>query len=165
MKSKTGLKILAFLFAVLMAMGAGVLRNTGNKECYLFNFDPVTDKNITRTIDIGGQGLIKQTLQPSVITLVGRFKATVEHKELYASFEGFDSYVSQGRKKSIWPQLKETDKLNLRAKGNTPLNIELQIPRGNAAFYDVGKAKLTLSDGRQFVSTIEFLIVNSDAKK
>lgn len=164
MKNKTTLKAAAFFFAVLFAMGAGALRNSNNRDFYLFDLDLSTSKNIVKTIDLAEQNLPKHLLQPNSITLSGKLRSGERSKELYAKFEGLPGYLSQGRKKGVWPELKEGDALQI-GKRYTPLNIEVHIPRQQTESYHVGAARLIVFDKQQVISTVDFHIINSNKDK
>ena len=161
-----GLKgIVCFLLAAIIAIGAGFYREINDKERVRFSLQIPQKQVKVVTVDLAKQGKIKYYLQPDVLSFYGRGKVTGDNGKLTAKFSGFDSYISQGSKKSIWSELQGDDVVKVKPDGSLTVNVEVRLPKDKIHNYDIGKASLIFFQENKIVSETQFVIINSSYKK
>lgn len=155
------------MFAILLVVGCllavlgGMFKEGNDGERYVYRFELKEKADYEEVIDLAEQGALKYYLQPNIISVQGRFKNGNLQEPLRAEFVGLPGYVSQGSKKSYWPEAKPGDSLKVRAKGYSHLNVEVELPRSAVYAYDVGTAALKIKDADGKLMTVKFRFINS----
>ena len=155
------------MFAILLVVGcllgvfAGMFKEGNEGERYVYRFELKESAEYEEVIDLAEQGTFKYYLQPNVISVQGRFKNGNLQEPLRAEFTGLPGYVSQGSKKSYWPEAKPEDNLTVITKGYSFLNVEVELPRSAVYAYDVGRAVLQIRDAAGKLTTVKFRFINS----
>ena len=155
------------MFAILLVVGcllaifAGMFKEGNDGERTVYKFELKENAEYEEVIDLAEQGPLKYYLQPNIISVQGRFKNGNMQEPLRAEFTGLPGYVSQGSKKSYWPEAKPEDDLKVRAKGYSFLSVEVELPRPAVYAYDVGTAMLKVTDKAGKRTTVKFRFINS----
>jgi hypothetical protein len=166
------LNLAAFVFAVLTTVLAGFYKEVNDQERLAFAIElpaagagQIARPKKVYSLDLARQGLAKNILQPDKISLYGRLKIKGTCDSVQVDFQGLDGYVSQGGKKSRWPELKKNDSLKPRKNGWMPVNIEVKLPEERLNSYYVATARLLVADGVKELGEVEFNVINSRVKE
>lgn len=164
MKNNKIMFLVLFAAGCVLAFCAGIFKENFEGERVVYKFALKENAEYEEVIDLAEQGPLKYYLQPNIISVQGRFKNRNLQEPLRAEFTGLPGYVSQGSKKSYWPEAKPNDALTVRAKGYSFLNVEVELPRASVYVYDVGKATLKIRDTADKLTTVKFRFINSKYK-
>ena len=156
-------RLFAFALAIVVAIAAGVYKDGNDRERLSFKFTLPVQKETVHKIDIAQQGIVKKILQPNKITIHGSGQLKDYQGDVYVKLvDAPNHFLSQGGKKHVWAELKNTDKAQVSKTGRMPVSIELDIPKELLTQYQVAAMDLYFSDGTQDLGKIRLVVINSD---
>lgn len=119
-----------FLLAVAIVFGSIGFKRYNQHERAMEKYVLHEGKTITKVVDLGRQGVLKNLVNPHLFSIYGSVQTDGNVPlRCVGESDSMQMMLSQGTKKGIWDELKPTDVLRKTRGTRVALNVEIKVPR------------------------------------